>query len=269
MVLDGAIDPAQSYDDVTIGQGVGFERALRAFLAWCHRDRSCAFARRGDPTAAFDDLTSSLEAETLPGTVNGEHRTLGPGEANIGIAEGLYGGENDGWVALGRALNGAARGDGSALLALSDEYTGRRPGGTYDHENDAFYAIGCLDSPPPATVAAVQQLAARAARVAPHFGASTAWLGLPCTLWPVAPDGAVGPVHAPGSPPILVIGTTDDPATPYASAQALARELASGHLLTYAGEGHTAYGRGDACIDTRVDRYLISLSVPTAGSRCK
>ena len=81
--------------------------------------------------------------------------------------------------------------------------------------------------------------------------------------------GTVGPIHAPLAPPIVVIGNTDDPATPYKSAQALARELESGHLLTYVGEGHTAYGRGDDCIDTNVDRYLLARELPKPGTRCR
>jgi hypothetical protein len=118
-------------------------------------------------------------------------------------------------------------------------------------------------------VAAVRKVAEQAERVAPVFGASNAWLGLPCTFWPAKPDGKPGPIHAAGAPPILVLGTTDDPATPYRSAQALSRELKSGHLLTFVGEGHTAYGRRDECIDDKVDDYLVSLRLPQAGARCK
>ena len=270
MVLDGAIDPAMSSVDGTIRQAVGFDRALDAFLAWCRDNSHCHFAPHGNPITAFHDLTSSLDHETLPAKVDGEQRTLGPGEANIGIATALYAGRGrDGWEALGKALGDAARGDGSGLAALSDIYTGRRSGGHYDDETDAFYAIGCLDAPAPPTLAAVRRLAARAERAAPVFGASNVWLGLPCTFWPVKPDGKAGPIHGAGAPPILVIGTTDDPATPYESAQALSRELESGRLLTYVGEGHTAYGRGDGCIDANVDAYLISRQLPRTGTRCK
>lgn len=270
MVLDGAIDPALSSAAGTIRQAAGFDRALAAFLAWCADNSKCDFARRGNPLTAFHDLTTSLRHETLPAKVGGEKRTLGPGEANIGIATALYAGRGrDGWERLGTALRDAAQGDGSGLLELSDIYTGRRPGGRYDDQTDAFYEIGCLDAPAPPTVAAVRRTAAQAARAAPVFGASNTWLGLPCTFWPAKPDGKPGPIHAVGAPPILVIGTTDDPATPYESAQALSRELQSGRLLTYVGEGHTAYGHGHSCIDDKVDTYLVSLALPRSGTRCK
>jgi pimeloyl-ACP methyl ester carboxylesterase len=269
MVLDGAIDPAAAYDDATIRQAVGFEHSLDAFLRWCRDNKACAFARGGDPTTAFNDLMTSITNETEPATVQGEHRTLDIGEANIGVASALYSGTgSQGWGALSVALNNAARGDGAALLTLSDGYTGRNPGGGYDNETAAFYAIGCLDGPAPPTLTAVRQLAERAARVSPHFGASTVWLGLPCTYWPVPPVSRPGPIRAAGAPPIVVIGNTDDPATPYEQAEALAHELQSGRLLTYVGEGHTAYGR-DACIDRAVDTYLMSLEVPATGTHCR
>jgi pimeloyl-ACP methyl ester carboxylesterase len=270
MVLDGAIDPTLSAAAGTIRQAAGFDRALDAFLAWCKDDSKCHFASQGNPVTAFHDLTTSLAHETLPAKVSGEKRTLGPGEANIGIATALYVGRGpSGWERLGNALREAAQGDGSGLVELSDLYTGRQPGGRYDDETAAFYEIGCLDAPAPPTAAAVRRIAARAERVAPVFGASNAWLGLPCTFWPAKPDGNAGPIHAAGAPPILVIGTTDDPATPYQSARALSRQLRSGRLLTYVGEGHTAYGRDDSCIDDKVDDYLISLRLPRAGTRCK
>jgi len=268
MVLDGAIDPAARYDAATIRQAVGFEHSLDAFLAWCRDNEQCGFARGGNPTTAFDDLMTSISNETDPGTVHGEHRELNIGEANLGVATALYSGKGSaGWGALSKALNNAARGDGAGLLALSDAYTGRNTGGSYDNETAAFYGIGCLDGPAPPTLGAVEQLARRAAREAPHFGASTVWLGLPCTFWPVPPVSRPGPIHAVGAPPIVVIGNTDDPATPYAQAEALSHELQSGRLLTYVGEGHTAYGR-DGCIDKAVDHYLLSLDVPHAGTRC-
>jgi pimeloyl-ACP methyl ester carboxylesterase len=269
MVLDGAVDPAAPYDDAILTQALGFEHALDAFFEWCTSNDECAFAPDGNPRTAFADLMTTLTSETDPATVDGEVRSLGIGEANIGVATALYAGDRQqGWVALGKALNDAARGDGSALLALSDAYTGRDTGGRYSNLTAAFYAIGCLDGPAPRTAAAVEGLAQRAAREAPNFGASTVWLGLPCTYWPVPPDGRIGPIHARGAPPILVVGNTNDPATPYAQAQSLARELDSGRLLTFVGQGHTAYGHGDACIDQAVDEYLVDRKLPPEGMRC-
>lgn len=267
IVLDGAIDPALSYADTTLDQAESFDADLDAFFAFCRTDKSCAFAHGNDPAAAYDDLFRTIAQESIPGTVDGEPRTLGPGEFDLGVASALYSGA-DGYPALAAALAQAGSGRGDKLLALSDAYTGRMTGGKYTNETDAFYAIGCIDAPAPMTVAAVQALAARVAAVAPRLGVSTVWLGLPCTFWPVAPQGKVGPIHAPGAPPIVVVGTLHDPATPYAWAQSLASQLESGRLLTAAGASHTSYGRGNACVDGTVNRYLLDLTVPSPGATC-
>jgi pimeloyl-ACP methyl ester carboxylesterase len=267
MVLDGAVDPSLSYAAATIAQAKGFEDVLDAFFAWCRQDTRCGFARGGDPADAFDRLARAVTAEPTPGTVNGEERTLGPGEFDIGVASGLYPGRA-GFPTLADALVDTARGSGDQMLGLADEYTERQPGGRYSNQTAAFYATSCLDGPSARTVADVQRLADRAARVAPHLGAPTAWLGLPCTFWPVPPRDKPAPVHADGAPPLLVVGTIHDPATPYAWARSLASQLRTGHLLTFEGDGHTAYARGSSCIDDAVEDYLLTAKVPADGTRC-
>ena len=266
MVLDGAVDPALSSAATTEQQAQGFDQALDAFFNHC-RVQGCGFAEGGDPQRAYDDLRAQITAEPQTAKVNGEMRTLRPGEFDLGVASALYEGQH-GWDDLASALNGAARGSPAGLLAESDAYTGRTTGGSYSTETAALYATSCLDGPSPTTVAGVASLAAAATRAAPRFGASTAWLGLPCTFWPVPAQGHPEVIRAAGAPPIVVVGTTGDPATPYAWAQGLARELRAGHLLTAVGETHASYGRGDSCVNGTVDRYLLQLAVPPPAARC-
>ena len=268
MVLDGAVDPALDPVAVTRQQAVGFDDALHAFFEDCAGDDGCAFHSGGDPASAYDRLMEMIDAETLPAEVYGEERSLGPGEADIGVATALYGGR-DGWPVLAEALSDAARGDGSLLLELSDAYTGRTGSGTYDNENEAFFATACIDSPPPTGASGFEQLAEDLNADAPHFGATTLWLGLPCAFWPVEPVSAPAEIHAVGAPPILVLGTGNDPATPLAWAESLAGQLETGILVVFDGEGHTAFGRGSDCIDDAVVGYLVELDVPTVGTRCE
>src|SRR3954447_5691166 len=234
MVLDGAIDPARSYAATSIDQAKSFDADLNAFFDHCRCGTSWAFARGSDPAAAYDDLTRTIAEEPVPATVAGEHRTLGPGELDIAVASALYAGA-DGYETLAQALAQAGRGIGDRALALADAYTGRTSGGKFSNLTAASYAVGCIDAPGPTSVAEVQKLAADASRVAPHFGATSIWLGLPCTLRPVHPVPPAAPIHAPRAPPIVVVGTDHDPATPYAWAQSLATALHSGTLLTAAG----------------------------------
>jgi pimeloyl-ACP methyl ester carboxylesterase len=267
MVLDGAIDPARSYDQTTLDQARGFENELESFFSWCRTHDECGFAHGSDPRVAYDKLTEAIAAEPVATKVDGEDRTLGPGEFDIGVVSLLYNGEA-GFDDLGAALADLARGGGGQLLHATDEYTERSKGGTYSNETAVLYATGCLDAPAPTTVTATERLAARAAEVSPHFGATTTWLGLPCALWPTRATHAPRSITAPGAPPIVVIGGKGDPATPYAWAQGLARELASGRLVTYNGDGHTSYARGNSCIDDAVDSYLVDLHVPPPDTTC-
>jgi pimeloyl-ACP methyl ester carboxylesterase len=267
MVLDGAVDPSLSSEAATAQQAEGFDRALDAFLTDCEQRSNCTFKGGGNPKSAYDRLMRGIDAEPLFATIDGEERELGPGEADVGVAEALYGGR-EAWPGLATALADAARGNGSKLLELSDQYTDRRKGGTYTSQTAAFYAIGCLDAPAPATLDDVERVAREAERRAPEFGASTTWLGLPCTYWPVQSPFTPEPLHAAGAPPILVLGTTHDPATPFEWARALAAQLDSGHLVALDDEGHAAYGRGNECIDDIVHAYLLHLTVPRDGIQC-
>ena len=143
----------------------------------------------------------------------------------------------------------------------------RNPDGTYSNLVDANTAVSCVDRPWPRSLAPWQAAASAAERAAPLFGASIVWGILACASWPV-PPAPPATIKAAGAPPILVVGTTRDPATPYRWAQALASDLSSGVLLGWNGDGHTAYGEGSACVDTIVNRYLISLKVPRSGTVC-
>jgi hypothetical protein len=214
----------------------------------------------GDLTAAFDALQDSVEQEPLPG--DGD-RTVGPGEFSLGVGAGLYNRDN-GWPAIAQGLAGAVEGDGGTLLALSDSYLDRDADG-YANVSEANLAVNCIDRPWPRETAPYLALADRVAADAPRFGRAIALSGLACSVWPVPVVGEPGPVTAPGAPPVLVIGTTRDPATPYAWSQALADQLESGVLLTYDGDGHTVYRTGaPQCVRDVADAYLLTAAPPPA-----
>jgi pimeloyl-ACP methyl ester carboxylesterase len=267
MVLDGAVDPSLPAEEAAVQQAAGFERALDAFLADCSADEECDFHAGGDSASAYTRLMAAIDAEPTFARVDGEVRTLGPGEADVGVAQALYAGR-DGWPTLASALAAAARGDGSELLAMSDDYTDRRDDGTYSDRTEAFYATSCVDGTAPADVDALRASATAAGERAPNFGATTIWLGLPCVYWPAEPDVAQGPFDARGAPAIVVLGTTNDPATPHAWAVSLADQLDSARLVTLDDEGHTAFLRGNDCIDDTVVDYLVDLEAPPDGTEC-
>ena len=263
MVLDGALDPTLSWDQLLAGQSRGFDVALKAFLADCERTR-CAFRRAvsGDLTKAYDALAASVTKRPLPGD---KTRTVGPGEFSFGVGAGLYS-KMYGWPAIAAALAAAKGGQGDALLALSDSYLERSDKG-YANVDEANFAVNCVDRPWPRTIAPYVALAKRVGKDYPRFGPSIALSGLGCAVWPVPPVGTPHPVVAKGSPPVLVIGTTRDPATPYIWAQGLAKQLSRGVLLTHVGDGHTAYRTSaPSCLTRPVNAYLITARAPAAST---
>jgi len=264
MVLDGALDPSMTWDGFLRGQSQGFDVALQAFLAHCEKTR-CAFreAVDGDLLKAYDALEARVDRSPLPGD---GRRTVGPGEFTLGVGAGLYS-RDWGWPAIGEALAEAQRGDGEHLLALSDSYLERDEDG-YSGITEANFAVNCVDRPWPRTEQPYYALAAEVGRTYPRFGPAIALSGLGCAVWPQRPLDTPHPVTAPGSPPVVVIGTTRDPATPYAWSQALAAQLSRGILITHVGDGHTVYRVGaPRCVQQPVTTYLTTLRAPKP-TRC-
>lgn len=264
MVLDGGIDPTVSGSDTSLRQAVGFEESLRAFMDDCLRTNECPFA--GSVDNAMSDLSALLARVDARPITASDGRQLGGDTLMTAITAALYSEES--WAYLRSALADAVNGRADVAFQLADFYTGRM-GDTYDGNTmEAFVAYNCMDYPDEGTdadLAALQdQLNAAAPVVAPYWTGG----GDPCAAWPVPPTGVRQAITAPGSPPIVVIGTTGDPATPYEGAQALASQLSQGVLVTNVGEGHLGYNKGNACVTDAVDAYLVDGTVPEDGLRC-
>lgn len=265
MVLDAVVDPALTGEEILLGQTKGFEVAFSAFVKDCLRTKPCELGGSdGEIRSRLAALLKRVDSRPLR-TRSG--RELNEAMATLGLLAGMY--AEFRWSSLRAALVAAYAGDGSGLLDLADEYTRRQPDGSYsDNSAESIYAVNCLDHPGPAAVADIRRTLPDLLAASPLFGAFIAWGVLPCNYWPVSSDATPGPVNAPGAPPILVIGTTNDPATPYQWSVNLAEQLESGVLLTRSGEGHTAYGSGNRCIDKAVETYLVDGEPPEDGTRC-
>jgi pimeloyl-ACP methyl ester carboxylesterase len=262
-VLDGAVDPTADDIEAGLQQAQGFERTLDTFLARCSNDTTCVFHNGGKAEDAFDRLMLTIDQDPLPALA--DRPPLTRAAALDGVAQALY--SRDQWDRLADALVAAQTGDGSALMALYDEYYQRRADGTYDNTLEAFQAISCADTPERRTVAEDDASAARFNEVAPRMAPGTTG-GYFCTFFPAATDPRTA-ITAEGTPPIVVIGTTGDPATPLGGTQKMADTLADGRLIIVDADDHTGY-TVSACARGLVDAYLVDPTgaAPGKGQRC-
>lgn len=259
LVLDGVIDPSLPTFELWMAQAVGFQQQLEAFFASCAG--GCAW-RPGIPLPdALDRLTQRIRAQPLPA---GGGALVGVSELYTALLSRLY--SRSRWSSLASALAAAERGDGGPILSITRGYLGDSPGATINP--DASNAINCLDHPVETNIDAYDALAAQAATRARHFGPYLAWAGLMCATWHAPPTRQPHPVTAPGAPPILVVGTTNDPATPFGWAQNVANTLDQGVLLTREGTGHVAI-LSSSCVRGAVETYLVNLAPPAPGTVCR
>ncbi len=255
-VLDGAVNPNNTQVQETIAQTTGFELAFQHFLADCASKTSCAFYNGGDPTAAYEALVKKLDANPLP-SVGGRPK-VNEGVTFYAVAFSLY--SQDLWPYLAQALAQAQAGDGSGLLDLYDQY--RTDYG--DHTLEALLAITCLDEGP-ISVSDMATIDAAIAKSAPHFQGSDPFT-IACQHWSVPPVTKVK-VTGKGAGPVVVVGTTGDPATPLESSRGMALALQDGRLIINQAEGHTGYKAG-SCVGKVVDNYLVTLAAPDNGTTC-
>jgi len=266
-VLDGALDPKLNAMQISAGQSVGFQQAFQNFAADCSRRRACGIGTSAaDVTDKVNRLLAQLESHPLR-TDQGPRLTQSL--AIGGMLTAMY--STDMWEPLGDAITQALAGSGTGLLELAwvgSEQTG--PTKFTTNSQSAYYAISCWDLPAPPGAAGLSAAAARwsADVPVPEFARSMAWSNAPCTTWFAHDSKKPAAASSTTKAPILVIGTRFDPATPYPWAVALSSQLPTSRLLTYEGNGHTAFGSGSACIDRQVDEYLLRGTLPAAGTSC-
>jgi pimeloyl-ACP methyl ester carboxylesterase len=264
-VLDGAVDVSLSNLQTSLEQATGFETALRAYVQNCLDSTDNCFL--GDTVdeglGTITDLLASIEEEPLPAG----DRELTIGNAFYGIITPLY--NRDYWFLLSTALASALEGKGSALMQLADAYASRNADGSYaDNSIEANYAINCLDDPSSVPFAKVPSLFPEFEEASPTFGRVFAWGMTGCRGVEVTSSEEPLTIRAEGAAPILVLGTTRDPATPFKWAQALAEQLDSGVLVERDGDGHTAYNADNDCINEIVEHYLVDGDVPADQTEC-
>lgn len=297
MVLDGAIDPSLDWSQRVLSQSAGFRRSVDDYADHCAEvaGDSCPADSPDAIRALIEGLYTRAEREPLPVSEDSSYAEYGGMDATAvldAVSMAMYTPE-DQWEPLSRALAAADAGDATALGALdeeepapadedpapentddaTEEESGDEDSGAtedltpVDNEGAALTAVNCLDVPHPRDLDAYWDALPRAEKAAGVYGTAGVTAELTCRGWP---SGGRTPhrVDADGVVPVLVVGTTGDPSTPYEEAVSLADQFPGGMLLTYEGMGHTAYGRGGACVTDKVDAYLVGLKPVRPGATC-
>ncbi|MFJ5090430.1 alpha/beta hydrolase [Streptomyces sp. NPDC088674] len=266
-VFDAVVDPTENSEQGSLGQAKGFQLALDNFADDCVKQgEDCTIGNSRDAIEKrVAKLLKDLDTKPLPGL--GERR-LTQSAGTGGIAQALY--SKDYWPYLREGLQQAYDGDGRVLMALSDAMNGRNEDGSYSNITAANVAINCADDKERYSMADVEKKLPEFREASPLFGDFLAWSLVSCTDWAVRGAASHPDVSAPGAPPILVVGNTGDPATPYEGAARMAKQLGKGVgvEITYKGQGHGSYDSGDACVRKAVDGYLLNGTVPKAGTVC-
>ncbi len=263
MVLDGSVSPSATAADEAMAQAMGFEHTLKNFIAACNADSSCALAP--DTAAGIDAARASLQKEPVTVTTSSGERTLTADLFDYGLATALY--DTSTWAPTAQAIKNIRTSGAKTILSLVDRQTGRQTNGTYDNSSDAQVMVNCSDQQDRPTEADARAESAKIIAAAPTRGPILGSGLTGCNDWPTPSEPTPKP-SAKGAPPILVIGTVGDPATPYEWAQQMSAALTGSVLLTYEGDGHTAFLRGGKCIEDAVVNYFVDLTLPDPGTRC-
>lgn len=274
IVLDGATDPTVDTFQTTIDQQTNFAESTRAYLKDCLGSPDCPFKPMGGVDGAIMQIQKIMNTvdDTMPKHSDG--RTFTSAVIDLAITQAMY--DESIWPVLTEAFTRwQTNNDASMFFALSDMYLQRDAEGKYmSNMFDAFTAINCLDRPLETDKAKIREYNEKLNSVKlfkdDEMAQASAEIGdMTCENWPVKSRvESLEPVKGEGAAPVLVVATSNDPATPVEWARAVADQLESATLIVLEGEGHIAYDEGNECTNTAVDEYFITGKVPESDLTC-
>jgi hypothetical protein len=276
LVIDGVLNPRLWSSGWQIrSDRVATRQEFDEFLRLCDEaGDDCAFTGPEGSAARWDALARALRRDPLvlpDGTVFSYDVLIGDATGAMYSPE-VWGGPV-GAAALFDFIADAVLGDQGAAAraaevrrALLDRLTAPAAEADYENELDAYFGNHCADAEYPKTFLAFRIIDVYAA-AGSRFGPNWWWFNAGCARWRVNADRYVGPWTARTSAPVLVVGNHFDGVTDHAGAVVTDRLLRRSRLLSYAGWGHTAYGRSE-CTREYVNAYLLDGSLPPVGTVC-
>jgi pimeloyl-ACP methyl ester carboxylesterase len=270
MTLDGVFDPDLSTLQLDAAQAAGFESELNGFFKYCDKNSTCSQGLPGGAASQFRQIMKQFKnGSTVVGQLlskYGGNVTVNYAIALLGTIAALYSPKT--WPLLGVGLGDIiSNGNGQVLAGLAYSYAGLQLNGNFSNQYSANIAINCADRPSFGSLSQLEKSVQKLGSKYQDFGASVVWGNLECLYWPVKHQGSPGVIHAPGTPTILLVGSTGDPATPYQWAKSVANQLDNAVLLTRVGNGHLGYFVS-TCVQGYVDNYFANLQLPKKNTTC-
>lgn len=266
MVLDSVAEPNGDTDEQQFAtQLVGFEGAFDNWAAWCEGDSTCSFTA-ADVGSRWDALRQQLDDEPL---AVADQRLVNNATMLRATQAALY--SESQWPVLADALVDAEAGDAAGILALADSYNGRSEDGTFNTLFQSFPVIQCASGIAPRRPADPESLAATLRANAPRFAQTLTAADL--TSEADRCDQLVGDVDPrqisyDGDGPIVLVGGTNDPATPIRWTQKMLAELGpNARMVTYTGEGHGQL-LSSTCVAEIEGALLANLTLPDPDTVC-
>jgi pimeloyl-ACP methyl ester carboxylesterase len=263
LVLDSAFSPELPGESPLVTQVRGLQASFDDWAEDCAADAACPFtaASVADVTARWQALGDTLD--TSPLDVGG--RPVNREVLAWGTLAALY--DPRAWSVLSQALADAEQGDATVVQALADSYFSRNPDGTYGNDLDAQAVINCASDvvEDPSLGPSPEELQAISPVFGLALGGTTGNDVAFCDTVAVEPRASIAFL---GNAPVIVIGGTGDPATPFAMAEQMVADIGpQATLIVFEGEGH-GQSLGDPCLLDVVTRALLTATAPAAGTVC-
>ncbi|GAA4564616.1 alpha/beta hydrolase [Planotetraspora kaengkrachanensis] len=253
MVLDSVVDPSGVWYDTNIAQDYSFDRRHRDFMSWVARNESVY--RLGHSQAAVSFAWYAMRARLHARPAGG---VVGSSELDDIFTAGGYSSRL--WPRLAQAFSDyVLKGEVTGLVALfhSDSKVDAKEENSYA----VYLGVQCRDAAWPRNWERWRADAQKASEKAPFMAWPNAVYNLPCAFWPER-GGTPVKVGTSQVPPMLLIQSVHDAATPYAGALSMLRLFPTAHLLTEAGGDHGVSLAGNPCVDRHLAAYLRDATLP-------
>ncbi len=255
LVLDAAFVPEKDGYTSAIVQQKGFNLAFTNWVKWCDENTKCAF-HSDDTLARWNKLVDSMEAKPL----KGKGRVAGEGAIQAATFFSLY--SKSSWPVFASALAEAEKGNGDGLVSIVDNFLGRESSGKWENLQEANTVINCASGITMSVEDRQEELVAELKAAGPlgRF-ATTDGLIEPCTVKAL-------PLSYTGDKTIVVVGSKNDPATPYSQSLVLTKQMGpNARLITFTGEGHGGVS-ASKCSGKAVSEYFANDVAPQEGLSC-